>query len=149
MKTSLTYTINNIDDTIIEPVAIKLGYNDTIKSLVEETFTCLIEGNDVSNPFELLRVNGISGIIKGVINDGVNVFVTYDKEVDIPNPETVLEFLQKHFIDNYVKAILQPKVVDVLTQLQQSELRLKEEELATAKKLTEEQVLSTIKVNLV
>lgn len=33
-----------------------------------------------------------------------------------PAPETVYEFLQRHFVENYVRNLIQPSVVTALTQ---------------------------------
>lgn len=123
-----TFTTPEIDDALVTPVAIQLGYKTKIKSV--ESFS-----NQTSIPELAENVKNYTQMDGGVL-------YSFDITTEVDNTETIESFMQDYFRFFFLREKILPAIVEVQTSGIKAEKEAKELELEQAKKVTEEYLIS-------
>ena len=143
------FTLENIQENLVLPTAIVLGYQPKIMQEKEETKTFKVtrkkynEGDytlpeGVSIPEEF-----ITGDKKDVTPITVDYTVKTTEEID--NPMSVEDFYHKvMFKEKFIDKIIAPAAVKAATMLKREEIAQKEEELKELETTTKESLKDTV-----
>lgn len=125
---TFTFTTPEIDDAMVLPVAIELGYKTKIETT--ESFS-----NQTKVPEWAIGV-------KNYTQEDGSVLYSFDIVTESDTIETIEEFMQAYFRTHFLREKILPAMVAVSTASTQAEKEAKEKELEEAKKTTEEYLIS-------
>lgn len=123
-----TFTTPEIEEALILPTAIELGYKTKLEST--ESFS-----NQTEVPEWAINVQNFTQM------DG-SILYTYDIVTETDNTQTINEFMQEYFKTHFLREKILPAIVEVKTASLKAEKEAKEAELEATKKATEEYLIA-------
>ena len=139
-KKTIVFKLENVDENLILPTAIQLGYQPKIEEVTEEDKQVKITREKYNKGDYTLPIGAVIGeeYITGDKKDDDPIVVDYKEEVktEVDNPVTPEQYFNVVFAEKFIGEIVKPAAVRALTAVQRQEIDKKQEDL----KKTEEQV---------